>query len=184
MPAVVLVSGEALRVAGPGLNGRPEAVPTGALLGEMAMLIETEYSSTVVARTAVRALRLTRAGLHAQMAEDAELAEHFVLAIAGRLRHLALELREVETSLSDAASTGEVGGEPPRLPHVLTVARENSRPAFSCCSRRRPEKRKRPTPGGEVGRYGAFARAPGGKPAPQAVSSARRGALPIQGDTT
>ncbi len=122
--AVVLVSGEALRVAGSGLNGRPEAVPTGALLGEMAMLIETEYSSTVVARTAVRALRLTRAGLHAQMAEDAELAEHFVLAIAGRLRHLALELREVETSLSDAAATGEVGCEPPRLPHVLTVARE------------------------------------------------------------
>jgi CRP-like cAMP-binding protein len=97
-------------------------VPTGALLGEMAMLIETEYSSTVVARTAVRALRLTRAGLHAQMAEDAELAEHFVLAIAGRLRHLALELREVDATLSESSSGP--GEEPPRLAHVLTVTRE------------------------------------------------------------
>ena len=120
--AIVLVAGEALRVAGPGLHGRPEPVPTGALLGEMAMLIETEYSSTVVARTAVRALRLTRAGLHAKIAEDADLAEHFVLAIAERLRHLALELREVDATLSDSSSSP--GEEPPRLPHALAVTRE------------------------------------------------------------
>ena len=120
--AIVLVSGEALRVAGPGLNGRPETVPTGALLGEMAMLIETDYSSTVVARTAVRALRLTRAGLHAQMADDADLAEHFVLAIAGRLRHLASELHGVEACLSDPGA--ETVDKPPRVPHALAVARE------------------------------------------------------------
>jgi CRP-like cAMP-binding protein len=122
--AIVIVSGEALRVSGPGLHGRPETVPTGALLGEMAMLIETEYSSTVVARTAVRALRLTRAGLHAQMADDVELAEHFVLAIAGRLRHIADELRAVETTLSGANSPDDRAGDPLQLPHVISVTRE------------------------------------------------------------
>ena len=58
--AVLVISGEAVRVRGPQMSTLAEPVPAGALLGEMAMLIETEHTSTVVAKTAVRALRSSR----------------------------------------------------------------------------------------------------------------------------
>ena len=53
--AILIIAGEALRVRGPELKTPAETVPEGAMIGEMAMLVETEHTSTVVARTAVRA---------------------------------------------------------------------------------------------------------------------------------
>lgn len=102
--SVLIVSGTAVRVSGPALSAQAELVPTGALLGEMCMLIETEHSSTVVARTEVRALRITRDELHSQMADDPELAEHFVQRIASRLTGMAAELRRIDMALAGAHS--------------------------------------------------------------------------------
>jgi CRP-like cAMP-binding protein len=101
--AVLIVSGEAVRISGPGVGDEPgaEAVPEGALLGEMTMLIETDHSSTIVAKTTVRALRISRAELHAQMADDPALADHFVTKISGRLSTLAEELRQIELGLGE-----------------------------------------------------------------------------------
>ena len=65
--AILIVDGEAVRVRGPELAMPAELVPAGSLLGEMAMLIETEHSSTIIARTPVRALRISRESIHAQM---------------------------------------------------------------------------------------------------------------------
>jgi CRP-like cAMP-binding protein len=93
--AVLIVSGQAVRVAGPGAAvGQP--LPEGTLLGEMAMLIETEHSSTVVAKTPVRALRISRAEMHEQMADDCALADHFIHRIADRLKSIADELRVID----------------------------------------------------------------------------------------
>ena len=108
--AILIVSGDALRVSGPGLSGGAERLPTGALLGEMAMLIETEHTSTVVAKTSVRALRITRSDLHAQMAGDADLIEHFVKRISARLSKLADQLRGVEATLARSTAMA-VGGQ-------------------------------------------------------------------------
>lgn len=113
--AVLIVSGDAVRVAGPGV-GAAEALPEGTLLGEMAMLIETEHTSTVVARTAVRALRITRSEMHEQMAEDQALADHFIARIADRLHVIAEELRQIDAAMgaSDddfgAAEMASMGG--------------------------------------------------------------------------
>ena len=98
--AYVLVSGVAERVKGPDMGSHPEAIVVGSLIGEMAMLVDTEYSSTIVAQTAVRALKLTRAGMYAQMSEDAGLAEHLVAKIAARLQVLAVELRAIDRRLA------------------------------------------------------------------------------------
>jgi CRP-like cAMP-binding protein len=62
----------------------------------MAMLIETQHSATVLARTSVKALRISKSGMHRQMSEDRELAHHFVDHISGRLSRLAAELRQVD----------------------------------------------------------------------------------------
>jgi CRP-like cAMP-binding protein len=68
--AVLIVSGTAARVSGPELAARSEPVVAGSLLGEAAMLVETTYGSTVVARSAVRALRIVRDKLETHMLAD------------------------------------------------------------------------------------------------------------------
>lgn len=98
--AVLIVSGDAVRVAGPEYKGVPESIAPGSLVGEMAMLVESMHSSTIMARGTVKALRLTRAEMLRQMEEDPSLAEHFVVCITGRLKSLADDLRLVDKALS------------------------------------------------------------------------------------
>lgn len=102
--AVVLVSGNAERLRGPGLDGLPVPVTAGAILSEMSMLIDTPSTSTVVAATEVRALRITRDAMHAHMAEDPAIAEHFVAKIAARLARLGEEMRAIEETLARSGS--------------------------------------------------------------------------------
>ena len=64
--AYLLVKGRAARLDG---IGRPmEPLPIGTMVGEMAMLIETRHTATVVAIEPIKALKFTRsrhAGRHA-----------------------------------------------------------------------------------------------------------------------
>jgi CRP-like cAMP-binding protein len=101
--AVLLISGEAQRTSGPGLGSEPEMVPAGSLLAEMTMIIETDCTSTVVARSRVRALRITRAEMLVLMTEDPSLAGHFITKISDRLSTFVDGLREVDQSLAEAA---------------------------------------------------------------------------------
>jgi CRP-like cAMP-binding protein len=102
--AIVIVSGDAVRIAGPALSEPAEPVPAGALLGEMAMLIETRHSSTIIARTTVRALRIAREDLQEQMAEDAALADHFVQRITARLSTVLESLKAIDAVVANSAA--------------------------------------------------------------------------------
>lgn len=102
--AVIIVSGDAVRIAGPALAEPAEAVPEGSLLGEMAMLIETRHTSTIVARTTVRALRIARDDLQDQMAEDATLADHFVQRITARLSTVLASLKAIDNSVAESGA--------------------------------------------------------------------------------
>jgi CRP-like cAMP-binding protein len=104
--AVLVVSGEAVRTEGPGMMEKEEAVPQGALISELMMLIETESTSTVVARTAVKALRITRSEMLALMAEDPSLADHFIDKISGRLSTFVDGLREIDRALAGPQGIG------------------------------------------------------------------------------
>ncbi len=108
--AVLVISGEAVRTEGPGYTAGEEALPAGALISEMTMLIETECSSTVVARTPVRALRITRSEMLAHMSDDPSLADHFIDKISGRLSTFVEGLREIDRSLAS------IGGPPVSAP--------------------------------------------------------------------
>jgi CRP-like cAMP-binding protein len=114
--AILIVSGEAIRVRGPGINEPAQLVAEGSLVGEMAMLVEIEHSSTIIARTAVRALRITRASLHAQMAEDPALAEHLLERIAARLKLIAVELNAVDRMLAGTDGANQTRREPRGAP--------------------------------------------------------------------
>lgn len=98
--AYVIVSGKAARKTGPITNDPAETIGPGTLVGEMAMLVETSYSSTVVCQESVRALKITRTGLLAQMSSDLALADHMVDKLASRLRSLANDLRKVDDALA------------------------------------------------------------------------------------
>lgn len=99
--AVIIVSGEARRIDGPDLAAA-EVLPVGALLGEMGMLIETVHSSTVIAVTSVRALRIQRSEMLEQMMDDTALAQHFVGRITERLHDIADEMRAIDQGLEEA----------------------------------------------------------------------------------
>lgn len=110
--AILIVTGQTLRVSGPELPARAEIVPPGSLLSEMAMLIEIEHMSTVIARSPVRAMRLLRSEVLQQMERDASLGQHFIEEISGRLHDVAARLREIDTAL---AGPSPESGQPPRL---------------------------------------------------------------------
>lgn len=106
--AIVIVSGEAIRTSS-GLTGIPaESVGEGVLVGEMAMLIETVHSSTVMARTTMRALKISRADLQEIMMQDPAIADHFVAKISARLSTLAAELRAIDEGLTWAENADAV----------------------------------------------------------------------------
>jgi CRP/FNR family transcriptional regulator, cyclic AMP receptor protein len=95
--AVLIVSGETERIGA----GVRDAVEPGSLIGELAMLIEHTYGSTVVARGPVKALKITRTMMHDLMLRDQSLAEHMVDRISQRLSNLLGEMRNVDAGLAD-----------------------------------------------------------------------------------
>jgi CRP-like cAMP-binding protein len=99
--AIIIVSGEAVRVTGLEPGEAAEPIAEGSMIGELAMLVETVHSATIVARGTVRALRLTRSEMHMLMAEDPQLADHLTQKITSRLQRLAQELRAVDQALAD-----------------------------------------------------------------------------------
>jgi len=114
--AYLIVSGSAVRTAGP-VNSQPEELEAGTLIGEMAMLVETEFSSTVTCRERVKALKITRSGLLEQMSLDPSLADHILEKLAERLRQLANQLRQIEKMLG---SSNEQERRPPPAFRLLS----------------------------------------------------------------
>ena len=97
--AILIVSGKAIRVSGPGVSPPGETVQEGSLLGETAMLIETGYGSTIVARSPVASVHIARDALLALMLEDPSIAEILMGNLSARLRLIADELRRVDELL-------------------------------------------------------------------------------------
>ena len=83
-------------------GGPPQEFGVGTMVGEMAMLVETLHSSTIVARAPVKALKFKRTTLHALIEKDPTLAEHFVDRMRARLTDTARKLREVDTMFANA----------------------------------------------------------------------------------
>ena len=114
--AILIVSGTAARVSGPELASRSEPVAVGSLLGEAAMLVETSHGSTVVARTAVRSVHITRDAMQELMLADPTLADRMVQNLAKRLTQFADELRRVDTLLGKEALAAAAKGPDEAVP--------------------------------------------------------------------
>jgi CRP-like cAMP-binding protein len=111
--AYLLVKGRATRLDG---IGRPtETLPLGTLVGEMAMLIATTHSATVVAVEPIKALKFTRTAMLAVMQDDPDIAAHFITKLTTRLETLAQELKAVDKGLSNTGLVSDRAGLPDRL---------------------------------------------------------------------
>lgn len=110
--AIIIVSGSCVQITADTVGQAGDAVPEGAMLAELAMLVETVHSSSVVARSVVKALRLTRDEIHGIMRDEPRLAEHFTNTIAARLRLIKEELQAVDQALAGIAAhaTHEISG--------------------------------------------------------------------------
>ena len=69
------------------------------MVGEMAMLIDTTHTATVVALEPIKAMKFSRASVLAVMHDDPDIAAHFVGKLTARLQSLAAELRAVDDGL-------------------------------------------------------------------------------------
>lgn len=120
--AVVLVTGHAKRLSGPGHSANAQPLPPGTTLAELAMLIDMVPNSTVVAVSEVRALRLTRDEMHRLIADDSALGEHFIAKAATRLQSIAQQMRLVESDLSRRLESGRspTATTEPRAPSSAT----------------------------------------------------------------
>ena len=103
--AILIIAGRAERLDGPGISRVPQTLPPGSIIAEMAMIIEFTPNSTINAASEVRALRITREEMHNLIAEDPELAKHFISKAASRLKEIAGHMRQISDGLATEAST-------------------------------------------------------------------------------
>ena len=97
--AIVIVSGNSIR-----LNDTHdgELLPEGVMIAELAMFIEIVHTTTVIAQSQVKALRLTRHRMHEVMQADKALAQHFSSCIVTRLKILAQDVKAVDALMEQA----------------------------------------------------------------------------------
>lgn len=93
--SILIVSGSAIRcddvVNSASSNG---VLCAGALIDDMAMLIDVTANATVVSRETVRALKFPRASIHDQMICDPSLSEHFIEKVRMQLAACSEQLRQ------------------------------------------------------------------------------------------
>jgi len=107
--AYLILSGDTETRPGPS-SGRPaEPIEPGALVGELAMLVDHVYRATVVADGRVQCLKLTRAMMHGQMLADPDLAKRLARVIGERLTLIAAELQSIQQLLDWCAGSGSLG---------------------------------------------------------------------------
>jgi CRP-like cAMP-binding protein len=100
--AYLLLSGEAVCITTASGRGPREPVEPGSLVGELAMLVEHDYRTTVVAQGWVDCLKLERSTLHEQMRADPGIARRIADAIRGRLNPVAAKLQVINHLLARA----------------------------------------------------------------------------------
>ncbi len=99
--AYVILSGKADTRGGSANGCASETLLAGALVGELGMLVEMTYTTTVVATERIRCLAITREGLYEVMQADPSLARHFSDKLMQRLLDLAEELRAVDAQFAE-----------------------------------------------------------------------------------
>lgn len=106
--ATIIVDGQATCVDGTAAIAG-EQVGRGAVLAEMAMVVDIQASSTVVAQSRIKALRIHQSDLIAELSANRDISERLIEEVTLRLRDVAADLRSIEQSLSVENAPHEPG---------------------------------------------------------------------------
>jgi CRP-like cAMP-binding protein len=123
--AYLLLSGKAACRASPDTRGPREPVEPGSLVGELAMLVERDYGTTVVAQGWVDCLKLERATFQEQMRAHPGIAQRIADTIRSRLTQVAAEFRIIDQLLTGAIEHYD------RAPAILVPPRASQVPAIA-----------------------------------------------------
>lgn len=93
--SIILISGRCFRLDAESPRGG-DVVPEGSIIAELAMLVETQHAATIVAQSRIKALRLTRASMHALMEAEPTIADHFIARIVHRLKDMASSISALD----------------------------------------------------------------------------------------
>jgi CRP/FNR family cyclic AMP-dependent transcriptional regulator len=99
--SLLILTGKAVCTRSENGQALVEDLWPGTLVGELAMLVETEHTFTVAAAERLRALAFSRAAFRAGKVAHPEIARHISEKLLVRLHALAAKLREVDTRLAE-----------------------------------------------------------------------------------
>ena len=136
--AFLILTGAAKCLHFPGSPLASDQIGPGALVGELAMLVDTIHTLTVQARGRLRALALRREALRQVMERDAAIAQHISDNLLARLQNFARDLRRLDGFLAQVEArtsqplTGNKlhaggGRSSSRLPPLPPVLRQSLR---------------------------------------------------------
>jgi CRP-like cAMP-binding protein len=111
--AYLILAGEAVCSTDADGSGAAQLVELGSMVGELAMFVEHNYGTTVVAQGWVDCLKLERAAVHEQMRADPDIAERIAEVIRDRLALVAADLQIIDRLLMSAIE--QCGDVPPAL---------------------------------------------------------------------
>ena len=97
--SILIRSGQAVCSSGDGAVSGEVLVP-GSLIHEMGMFVEMESGATIIARTQVTALALSRQMMLSFLEEEPRFCDHFNVKISARVASIAAELRKIDQSLA------------------------------------------------------------------------------------
>ena len=101
--SILIRSGQAVCSHGQGaVSG--EVLAPGSLIHEMGMFVEIESGATIIARTQVTALAISRQTMLSFLKEEPGLCDHFNMKISTRVANIAAELRKIDQSLASLTS--------------------------------------------------------------------------------
>lgn len=103
--AFLILSGDVVRTAGLYAKQDGQSYGPGTFVGELAMLIDNTYGSTVTAVTKVRAMKFHRSAMRELLEEDVRLAEHFSEKITARFVTFVGALRDFREQLDESNGT-------------------------------------------------------------------------------
>jgi CRP/FNR family transcriptional regulator, cyclic AMP receptor protein len=120
--AFLIMTGAARCLQFPGILTAAERIGPGALLGEMAMLVDTVHVLTIEATERVRALALHREALKRAMQQEPAIAQQISENLLSRLQSFAQDLRRVDgflARLENPEASNGVTLLPPEKPSKL-----------------------------------------------------------------
>ena len=100
--AYFIVVGLVERLAQPDIGRSREHFGHGILVGEMAMLVDHVHTSTVRAKSEVKALKISRQMLYQIMASHPSIADNFIQTIKGRMSVMLERIKEIDDTLAKA----------------------------------------------------------------------------------